>query len=136
MEERKIEYYEEEGMSDWVEHLGNSSMKDCVDTWRDSLDEEINYPCEIVVYGYAEKNKDDYVPSGKEILNDIYDNLYDNGYIGDYDIDCYDEELVKHAELLSESIKGDIQPYYEAVKKYLVCVTKDSFEIIDEGDFE
>jgi hypothetical protein len=44
--------------------------------------------------------------------------------------------LTKCANSLSESIKKDVQPYYEAVKKYLVCVTKDSFEIIDEGDFE
>ena len=136
MEERKIEYYEEEGMSDWVEHLGNSSMKECIDTWRDSLDEEINYPCEIVVYGYAEKNKDDYVPSGKEILNDIYDELYNNGFINDYSEEYYTEDLTKCADSLSEFIKKDVESYYEAVKKYLVHVTKDSFEIIEEGDFD
>ena len=134
--ERKIEYYEEEGIADYTEHLSNSSMDECIESWRDSLDEEINYPCEIIVYGYAEKNKDDYVPSGKEILNDIYDELYNNGFINDYSEEYYTEDLTKCANSLSESIKKDVQPYYEAIKKYLVCVTKDSFEIIDEGDFE
>ena len=75
-------------------------------------------------------------PNGKEILNDIYDELYNNGFINDYSEKYYTEDLTKCADSLSESIKKDVQPYYEAIKKYLVCVTKDSFEIIDEGDFE
>ena len=69
--ERKIEYYQEERFVDYVEHLSNSSMDECIESWRNCLDEEINYPCEIVVYGYAEKNKDTFIPNGKEILDDI-----------------------------------------------------------------
>ena len=134
--ERKIEYYEEEGMSDWVEHLGNSSMEECIDTWRDSLDENVNYPCEIVVYGYAEKDKDSYVPSGKEILNDIYDRLYNDGYIDDYSEEYYGKELISQAEMLSEKIKKNIYPYYEAVRKYKVRLYEKSFEILEEGDYE
>ena len=134
--ERKIEYYEEEGIADYAEHLSNSSMDECIESWRDSLDEETNYPCEIVVYGYAEKNKSDYVPSGKEILNDIYDELYNNGFINDYSEEYYTKDLTKCANSLSEFIKKDVQPYHEAVKKYTVKVYENSFEIIEEGDFE
>ncbi len=134
--ERKIEYYEEEGIADYVEHLSNSSIDECIESWKDNLDEEINYPCEIVVYGYAEKNKNDYVPSGKEILNDIYDELYNNGFINDYSEEYYTEDLVKCANSLSESIKKDVQAYYEAIKKYKVKIYEGSFEIIEEGDYE
>ncbi len=132
--ERKIEYYEEEGIADYVEHLSNSSMEECIESWRDNLDEKIDYPCEIVVYGYAEKNKDTFIPNGKEILDDVFDDLYDDGYIDDYG--NYDEDLIKCSNLLSESIKENVPPYYEAVKKYTVKVHEDSFEIIKEGDFE
>ncbi len=132
--ERKIEYYEEEGIADYVEHLSNSSMEECIESWRDNLDEKIDYPCEIVVYGYAEKNKDTFIPNGKEILDDVFDDLYDDGYIDDYG--NYDEDLIKCSNLLSESIKENVPPYYEAVKKYTVKVNEDSFEIIKEGDFE
>lgn len=132
--ERKIEYYEEEGIADYVEHLSNSSMEECIESWRDNLDEKIDYPCEIVVYGYAEKNKDTFIPNGKEILDDVFDDLYDDGYIDDYG--NYDEDLTKCSNLLSESIKENVPPYYEAVKKYTVKVHEDSFEIIKEGDFE
>ena len=31
--ERKIEYYQEEGFVDNVEHLSNSSMEECVESW-------------------------------------------------------------------------------------------------------
>lgn len=132
--ERKIEYYEEEGIADYIEHLSNSSMEECIEFWRDNLDEKIDYPCEIVVYGYAEKNKDTFIPNGKEILDDVFDDLYDDGYIDDYG--NYDEDLIKCSNLLSESIKENVPPYYEAVKKYTVKVHEDSFEIIKEGDFE
>ena len=132
--ERKIEYYEEEGIADYVEHLSNSSMEECIESWRDNLDEKIDYPCEIIVYGYAEKNKDTFIPNGKEILDDVFDDLYDDGYIDDYG--NYDEDLIKCSNLLSESIKENVPPYYEAVKKYTVKVHEDSFEIIKEGDFE
>ena len=134
--ERKIEYYEEEGIADYTEHLSNSSMEECIESWRDSLDEEINYPCEIVVYGYAEKNKDDYVPNGKEILNDIHDDLYNNGYIDDYSEKYYTNEMIEYSDKLSELIKKNLAPYYEAVKKYKVKVYESSFEIVEEGDFE
>ena len=132
--ERKIEYYEEEGIADYIEHLSNSSMEECIESWRDNLDEKIDYPCEIVVYGYAEKNKDTFIPNGKEILDDVFDDLYDDGYIDDYG--NYDEDLIKCSNLLSESIKENVPPYYEAVKKYTVKVHENSFEIIKEGDFE
>ena len=134
--EKKIEYYEEEGMSDYVEHLGNSSMEECIESWKDTLENEIDYPYEIIIYGYAEKNKSDYVPSGKEILNDIYDELYNNGFINDYSEEYYTEDLTKCANSLSESIKKDVQPYYEAIKKYIVKVNEKSFEIIKEEDFK
>lgn len=134
--ERKIEYYEEEGIADYIGHLSNSSMDECIESWRDSLDEEINYPCEIVIYGYAEKNKDDYVPNGKEILNDIHDDLYNNGYVDDYSEKYYTNEMIECSDKLSELIKKNIAPYYEAVKKYKVKVYESSFEIVEEGDFE
>lgn len=132
--ERKIEYYQEEGFVDYVEHLSNSSMDECIESWRNCLDEKINYPCEIVVYGYAEKNKDTFIPNGKEILDDIFDNLYDNGYVDDYG--NYSEDLIKCSNSLSESIKENTPPYYEVVKKYIVKVYENSFEIIKEGDFK
>lgn len=132
--ERKIEYYEEEGISDYAEHLSNSSMDECIESWQDNLDEEIDYPCEIVVYGYAEKNKDTFIPNSKEILDDIFDELYDEGYVNNYG--NYDEDLIKCSSSLSESIKRNVPPYYEAVKKYTVMVHENSFEIIKEGDFE
>lgn len=132
--ERKIEYYEEEGIADYAGHLSNSSMEECIESWRDNLDEKIDYPCEIVVYGYAEKNKDTFIPNGKEILDDVFDNLYDEGYVDDYG--NYDEDLIKCSNLLSESIKENVPPYYETVKKYTVKVHENSFEIIKEGDFE
>ena len=132
--ERKIEYYEEENISLHMEHLKNTSMKECVASWRETFHDKIRYPCKIVLYGYAEKNKNDYVPYGKEILNDIFDNLYDNGYVEDYG--NYSEYLMKCSNSLSESIKENIPPYYEAVKKYIVKVYENSFEIIKEGDFK
>jgi hypothetical protein len=98
------------------------------------LDEKIDYPCEIIVYGYAEKNKNTFIPNGKEILDNVFDNLYNNGYIDDYG--NYNEDLMKCSNSLSESIKENIPPYYEAVKKYIVKVYEDSFKIIEEGDFE
>ena len=103
--ERKIEYYEEEGIADYAEHLSNLSMEECVESWRDNLDEEITYPCEIVVYRYAEKNKNDYVPNGKEILNDIHDDLYNNGYVDDYSEKYYTNEMIECSNKLSELIK-------------------------------
>lgn len=131
---RKIEYYQEENISLHMEHLKNTSMKECVASWRETFHDKIRYPCKIVLYGYAEKNKNDYVPYGKEILNDIFDNLYDNGYVEDYG--NYGEDLIKCSNSLSESIKENIPPYYEAVKKYIVKVYENSFEIIKEGDFK
>lgn len=134
--ERKIEYFEEKDISEYIEHLGNSSIDECVESYRYTQDCNVKYPCDIIVYGYAEKNKDDYIPNGKEILNDIYDELYNNGFINDYSEEYYTEDLMKCANSLSESIKKDISSYYEAIKKYLVRVYEDSFEIIEEGDFE
>ena len=133
--ERKIEYYEEENVSNYMEHLENSSMKECISSWRDIFSDKIKYPCEIVVYGYAEKNKEDYILSGKEILNNIYDNLYDDGFIEDYSEEYYNKDLIKIADKLSTLIKKDVPPYYEAIKKYTVKVYEDSFEIIEEGDY-
>ena len=132
--ERKIEYYEEENISLHMEHLKNTSMKECVASWRETFHDKIRYPCKIVLYGYAEKNKDIFIPNGKEILDDIFDNLYDNGYVDDYG--NYSEDLMKCSNSLSESIKENIPPYYEAVKKYIVKVYENSFEIIKEGDFK
>ena len=132
--ERKIEYYEEEGIADYAEHLSNLSMEECVESWRDNLDEEITYPCEIVVYRYAEKNKNDYVPNGKEILNDIHDDLYNNGYVDDYSEKYYTNEMIECSNKLSELIKKNLVSYYEAVKKYKVKVYEGSFEIVEEGE--
>lgn len=134
--ERKIEYYEEEGIANYIEHLSNLSMDECIESWRDNLNGEINYPCEIVVYGYAKKNKNDYVPNGKEILNDIHDDLYNNGYVDDYSEKYYTNEMIECSDKLSELIKKNLAPYYEAVKKYKVKVYESSFEIVEEGDFE
>ena len=134
---RKIEYFEEKGISEYIEHLSNSSMDECIESWRTwqfCLDKETNYPCEIVIYGYAEKNKDTFIPNGKEILDDIFGNLYDNGYVEDYG--NYGEDLIKCSNSLSESIKENTPPYYEVVKKYIVKVYENSFEIIEEGDFK
>ena len=134
--ERKIEYYEEEGIADYIENLSNSSIDECIESWKDNLDEEINYPCEIVIYGYAEKNKDNYVPNGIEILNDIHDNLYENGYVDDYSEKYYTDEMMECSNKLSELIKKNLAPYYEAIKKYKVKIYEGSFEIIEEGDYE
>lgn len=134
--ERKIEYYEEENVSLYMEHLENSSMKECVASWREIFCDKIIYPCEIVVYGYAEKNKNDYVPYGKEILNNIYDDMYNNGFIEDYSSEYYDKKLIKIADKLSELVKKNIPPYYEAVKKYTLKVYEDSYEIINVGDYK
>lgn len=133
--ERKIEYYEEEGIADYIEHLENSSMEECINSWRESLNEEIAYPCEIVVYGYAEKNKNNYVPNGKEILNDIHDDLYNNGYVDDYSEKYYTDEMIECSNKLSALIKDNLAPYYEAIKKYTVKVYENSFEIIEEGEY-
>ena len=133
---RKIEYFEEKGISEYIEHLSNSSMDECIESWRTwqfCLDKETNYPCEIVIYGYAEKNKDTFILNGKEILDDIFGKLYDNGYVEDYG--NYGEDLIKCSNSLSESIKENTPPYYEVVKKYIVKVYENSFEIIEEGDF-
>lgn len=112
-------------------------MDECIESWRTwqfCLDKETNYPCEIVIYGYAEKDKDTFIPNGKEILDDIFDNLYNNGYVEDYG--NYGEDLIKCSNSLSESIKENTPPYYEVVKKYIVKVYENSFEIIEEGDFK
>ena len=133
---RKIEYFEEKGISEYIEHLSNSSMDECIESWRTwqfCLDKETNYPCEIVIYGYVEKNKDTFILNGKEILDDIFGKLYDNGYVEDYG--NYGEDLIKCSNSLSESIKENTPPYYEVVKKYIVKVYENSFEIIEEGDF-
>lgn len=79
--ERKIEYYEEEGIADYA----NLSMEECVESWRDNLDKEIAYPCEIVVYRYAGKNKNEMA------LNDIHDDLY----IDDYSEKYYTNEMIE-----------------------------------------
>ena len=134
--ERKIEYYEEENISLHMEHLKNTSMKECVASWRETFPDKIKYPCKIVLYGYAEKNKNDYVPYGKEILNDIYDNMYNNGFIEDYSEESYDEKLIEVADKLSELVKKSTPLYYEAVKKYTLKVYEDSYLIIDVGDYK
>lgn len=131
---RKIEYFEEKGISEYIEHLSNSSMDECIESWRNCLDKKTNYPCEIVVYGYAEKDKDTFIPNGKEILDNIFDNLYNNGYVEDYG--NYGEDLITCSNSLSELIKENTPPYYEVVKRYIVKVYENSFEIIEEGDFK
>lgn len=62
--ERKIVYY---GFDDF------SSLQE------DSINE--TYSTEIEIIGYRKKDKI-YVPNGKDILNNIYDNLYDMGLYG------------------------------------------------------
>lgn len=134
--ERKIEFYEEENTADYACNLTNCSIEECVESWRESLDVEIYYPCEIVVFGYAEKSKDNYVPNGVEILNDVHDDLYNNGYVDDYSEKYYTDEMKECSDKLSDLIKKNLAPYYEAVKKYTVKVNEDSFEILEEGDIK
>jgi len=128
----KIKYYAEESMSDSIQNLTDSSIDECICSWRKS-NIGIQFPHKIIIYGYCENDKDNYVPNGNEILNDIYDNLYENGYVDDCSC-CYSDEMNECANNLSELIKLNIPSSYKAVKKYSVVVNENSFEIIKEGD--
>ena len=112
-------------------NLGYSTLNEAVEEWKDSLDYEVKMPCTISVLGFTKLDKDVCVPSGLQILDDLYDRMYDNGFIDDYTYSEFSENLLNKAEELSKAIKEEAYLNYEPIKEYVVEVGANSCEILE-----
>lgn len=114
-------------------NLKHETLDECINEIRE---QSTIYPFLCNICGFKLKDKNKYVPNGKEILLTEYESLYDNGYIQDFDMNSFSKKLVKKADELSQAIKEDIEDSYECAEIITVKITRDSYEIVEEKKYE
>jgi hypothetical protein len=131
---RKIVFYEAKERMKNGGRLIATSLDDFIKVWRDTHNAE--YPCEIDVLGCADLNKKDYVPTGKAILNTIFNKLYAKGYIDDFSYGDYDSNLIEKADELSNEIIENTPPCYKDVVEYKIKLTTTKYKILSEKEIQ
>ena len=122
---QKIDYWD--WRDDEFVNLSYTNIDELAKDFIEDIEEPVEFPITVEIYGFRLQDKKDYVPNEIDIINNIRDALYYNGYLEDYDVEGTDisEKLLKKVKTFRNELMKELPNYYRMVITNTIEIDKD-----------
>lgn len=122
---QKIDYWD--WRDDEFVNLSYTDIDELAEDFIEDIEEPVEFPITVEIYGFRLQDKKDYVPNEIDIINNVRDILYENSYLEDYEASGKDlsEKLLKKAKTFRNELMRELPDYYRAVITKTIDIYKD-----------
>ena len=108
-------------------YLSYTDIDELAEDFLEEVEENVEFPITVEIYGFRLQDKKDYVPNEIDIINNVRDVLYENSYLNDYDASGKDlsEKLLKKAKAFRNELMKELPDFYRAVVSKTIDIYKD-----------
>ena len=122
---QKIDYWD--WRDDEFVNLSYTDIDELAEDFIEDIEEPVEFPITVEIYGFKLVDKDTYVPNEIDIINNVRDVLYENSYLEDYDASGKDlsEKLLKKAKAFRNELMKELPDFYRALVSKTIDIYKD-----------
>ena len=122
---QKIDYWD--WRDDEFVNLSYTDIDELAEDFIEDIEEPVEFPITVEIYGFKLVDKDTYVPNEIDIINNVRDVLYENSYLEDYDASGKDlsEKLLKKAKAFRNELMKELPDFYRGVVSKTIDIYED-----------